>query len=139
MTYNIDEQFMWGDTLLISPILKKGATSLNQYLPMEEKWYDFYTGESVKSGWRNETNLDRIGLHVAAGRVIPMLPGNVKHTTEQRSKPFSLLVTTSTTGNSRGELFWDDGDSLSKYKYTFLNFTEQNFRYCSLFLFLQIP
>lgn len=41
----IDRQFLWGTSLLISPVLEQGAAQLNAYLP-KGTWYNFYNVSS---------------------------------------------------------------------------------------------
>lgn len=41
-TYSIDRQFLWGRSLLITPVLEPGASSVTAYFP-RGVWYDFYT------------------------------------------------------------------------------------------------
>ena len=48
-TYDIDQQFLVGNGLLISPVLQEGATSVSAYFPAG-KWYDWYSHEVVSSG-----------------------------------------------------------------------------------------
>jgi oligosaccharide 4-alpha-D-glucosyltransferase len=38
--YKTDNQYMWGDHFIIAPVIEKGATTRNLYLP-EGLWYDF--------------------------------------------------------------------------------------------------
>ncbi|XP_064476914.1 maltase-glucoamylase-like isoform X2 [Ornithodoros turicata] len=63
-TYDIDRQFMWGGSLLISPILEEGQKEITYYLP-EGRWYDFYSVYStlfdrVKCNSPTEPNSRRI-------------------------------------------------------------------------------
>ena len=48
-TYTIDDEYLLGDDLLIAPMCC-GETSRKVYLP-QGKWQDYWTGESVESGW----------------------------------------------------------------------------------------
>ena len=41
-THDIDEQFLWGSDILVSPILHQGQKNLSYYLP-KGTWIDFYT------------------------------------------------------------------------------------------------
>ena len=41
-TWTIDRQFMWGNGLLISPVLTAGAKTVEAYLPESQRWYDLH-------------------------------------------------------------------------------------------------
>ncbi|MTH53457.1 DUF4968 domain-containing protein [Bacillus mangrovi] len=49
-TYNIADQFMFGDSLMVAPALKEGQTSRNVYLPEGHTWVDFVSGKEYKGG-----------------------------------------------------------------------------------------
>ena len=46
----IDDQFILGDDLLIAPVLHRGATSRNVYLPSDARWRDAWTGTTHEGG-----------------------------------------------------------------------------------------
>jgi alpha-glucosidase len=48
-TWNISDQFMIGDSLLVAPVLEEGARSRSVYFP-KGTWYDVWTGDSVEGG-----------------------------------------------------------------------------------------
>lgn len=41
-TYGIDKQFLWGNSLLVTPVLEPGVEYVVGYFP-KGLWYDFYT------------------------------------------------------------------------------------------------
>lgn len=41
-TYGIDKQFLWGKSLLVTPVLDPGVDYVDGYFP-EGLWYDYYT------------------------------------------------------------------------------------------------
>jgi alpha-glucosidase (family GH31 glycosyl hydrolase) len=49
-TFSVDQQFLVGPALLISPVLQQGATSVKAYFPGNDVWYDFYTHAPVTKG-----------------------------------------------------------------------------------------
>ena len=54
-TYNIDDQYIFCDNLIVAPMVA-GQKSRKVYLP-QGKWRDYFTKQSVKSGWFEvETN-----------------------------------------------------------------------------------
>lgn len=44
-TYGIDRQFLWGKSLLVTPVLDPGVDYVVGYFP-EALWYDYYTVRS---------------------------------------------------------------------------------------------
>lgn len=48
-TWDISDQFMIGDSLLVAPVIEEGATSRTVYFPAGT-WYDVWTGQSVQGG-----------------------------------------------------------------------------------------
>lgn len=69
---NIDDQFMFGPSLMINPVHKYKATSRQVYLPASCNWYDFYTGESIKGGQTitAAAPYERIPIYVKEGSII---------------------------------------------------------------------
>nr|CAD7395423.1 unnamed protein product [Timema cristinae] len=124
LTYEIDYEFLWGSDLLIVPVLEeettfvlcsKNATQVSTYLP-QSLWYDFYTSALVSRGGENVTliaPLDTIPLLVRGGSILPMQEPSAT-TTLTRKNNLYLLAAADELGVAAGELYWDDGDSLSK-------------------------
>ncbi|XP_072549705.1 lysosomal alpha-glucosidase isoform X2 [Salminus brasiliensis] len=122
----IDRQFLWGSSLLISPVLEQGALELAAYLP-PGTWYSLYNGQPYNSRGQYlllSAPLDTINVHVREGHVIPQQVPALT-TAASRSNPFLLTVALSSEGWARGELFWDDGESLDTFEhgdYSFIIF-----------------
>lgn len=112
-THDLDEQFLWGSALLISPVLEQGSTQKQAYFPRASRWYDFYTGiEQPISGFITlNAPIDYIPLHVRGGHIIP-LQDSAMNTELSRKNPFSLIVALDSNGRANGKLYWDDGESL---------------------------
>ncbi len=110
-TYDIDEQFLWGSALLISPVIYQGKTAVEVYFPVESRWFSYYDGKEVNPDTRwVSAPRDFIPLHVRGGHILPTQePGN--NTDTSRRNPFGLIVAPDSVGNSTGSLYWDDGES----------------------------
>ncbi|XP_076853360.1 lysosomal alpha-glucosidase isoform X2 [Brachyhypopomus gauderio] len=123
----IDRQFLWGSSLLISPVLEQGALNLAAYLP-PATWYNLLNGQPYHSRGQYlllPAPLDTINIHVREGNIIPQQVPALT-TAASRSNPFLLTVALSSKGWARGELFWDDGDSLDTFEhgdYSYVIFT----------------
>jgi len=70
----ISNEYMWGDNLLVAPVIVKGMTSLKIYLP-EGKWFDFNNGkEYAGKQWLDyPLVLEQLPVFVKAGSFIPMM------------------------------------------------------------------
>jgi lysosomal alpha-glucosidase len=40
VTWDVDQQFMWGSAVLVTPVLIEGATSVEGYFPTGARWFD---------------------------------------------------------------------------------------------------
>ncbi|KAK9500130.1 hypothetical protein O3M35_001450 [Rhynocoris fuscipes] len=112
-SYRINSQFMWGDGLLISPVLKEGHTYVKAYLG-NSIWYDMYTSAKIISNSSQIYALpapeDTIPVHIRGGTILVMQEPNVT-TTLTRQNPFHLKVALDGNNQAKGMLFWDDGDT----------------------------
>ena len=68
-----DGEFLFGDDLLVAPVLKDGEITWDVYLPRGE-WYDFWTDQLAEGPKHITVNapLDRIPIFVRAGAIVPM-------------------------------------------------------------------
>ncbi|XP_011686550.1 PREDICTED: lysosomal alpha-glucosidase-like isoform X1 [Wasmannia auropunctata] len=127
-TYDIDTQFLWGNALMIAPVLEENKTEIDVYLPNHQCWYDYYTfAPAVCSDGSHYTlpaPIDKIPLLIRSGAIIPAQKPGVT-TTESRKNVFELIVALDSNEDAKGELYWDDGDSLDSIKnkeYLWLSF-----------------
>ncbi len=54
-TWDISDQFMIGDSLLVAPVTEEGATSRSVYFPAGS-WHNVWTGDRVEGGQRSTAN-----------------------------------------------------------------------------------
>ncbi|NXC22970.1 LYAG glucosidase, partial [Corythaeola cristata] len=132
-TLGLDKQFLWGRSLLVTPVLEPGVDSVTGYVP-RGVWYDFYTGSSVNSSGemlKMSAPLEHLNLHVREGAILPtQKPGTTSEVT--RGNPLRLIVALSSSATAWGDLFWDDGESLDtfergSYSYLVFNVTQNIF------------
>jgi alpha-D-xyloside xylohydrolase len=107
---DIGDQFMFGPSILVSPVLEADANRRRLYLPASPAWYDFWTGAPQEGGREIEasTPLDRIPLFVPAGSILPLGP-QVEYANENPAGEIELRIYPGADGNF--ELYQDAGDS----------------------------
>jgi alpha-glucosidase (family GH31 glycosyl hydrolase) len=113
-TYAVDAQFMWGSSLLITPVVTEGASSVTGYFPSDSQWYDLWTLEKLpQAGTQTlECTFDQgVRVHVAGGNILPTQQPALT-TVQSRRNPFGLVVALCGCGKAKGKLFWDSGADL---------------------------
>jgi len=113
-TYQVDDQYLLGDNLMVCPVTVKGAKTRSLYLP-KGTWFDYWSGKKIEGGKYIHvlTPLDTIPLFVRGGGIIPM-QDDMKYTDEQDAKNITLHVFPS--GKSSFDLYEDDGKTLDYQK-----------------------
>ncbi|MCL4512041.1 MAG: DUF5110 domain-containing protein [Bacteroidetes bacterium] len=135
--YNISDEFLFGDKLLVAPVFDSGAVARKVYLP-EGKWASIYDGSEIGSGW-HEVNapLGITPVFVKNGTIL-FTQSLIQSTTEQADtlvlKLFSqrlepeahqplaeMLLRRNGTKSASGKAYFDDGESLAYKSGHYLN------------------
>lgn len=78
-TYGIGDEYMLGDSLLIAPVVSRGAVTRDVYLP-GDAYFDFWTG--VRVGGHTTINaqapLDAVPIYATMGAIVPLLAPDVE-------------------------------------------------------------
>lgn len=125
-TYAIDRQFLWGRSLLVTPVLDPGVDFVTGYFP-KGVWYDYYTGTAMSSKGESKklaAPLDKINIYLREGAIIPTQKPDTT-TWVSRGNSLCLIATLSENDTAFGDLFWDDGESLDTFEsgnYSYLSF-----------------
>ncbi|MFL5772198.1 MAG: TIM-barrel domain-containing protein [Flavisolibacter sp.] len=106
--YSINDQYLFGPSLLINPVTTYGARSRKVYLPTGQGWYDLYTGKFYKGGQviSASADLEHIPVFVKEGSIIPFGP-DMKYTSEKPADTVSLFIYAGK--NAMFDLYEDDG------------------------------
>lgn len=155
ITYHAEDQFMWGEHMLVAPVLHKGAQARSVYLP-EGDWYHYVTHEKFRGKqWINKPLVPhRIPVYVKEGSFIPTVTG-INNTGDYKKGNF--IVTYYPSDIPTAYLWYqDDGASpmsITKNNYSLIHFAGQdkageititatcspNQKYLQKILCLQIP
>jgi alpha-D-xyloside xylohydrolase len=105
---NVDDEFLFGNSLLVSPVTQKGATQRTVVLPAGDKWVEFWTGERYEGDRSSASDapLDRLPILVRAGSIVPLGP-KVQSTAEAED-PLEVRVYSGKDADF--ELYEDSGD-----------------------------
>lgn len=106
---NQDDAFMLGESLLIAPVLEKGATSREIYLP-RGVWYDFHTNKLIDGAREIQVDapLNHMPMYAKAGKIIPMWE-TMQYVGE---KPIEELRLRAFAGPGETAIFEDSGEGL---------------------------
>ncbi|KAF1957012.1 hypothetical protein CC80DRAFT_53359 [Byssothecium circinans] len=128
-TFAIQEQWFYGDALLISPVTTDYSNSVTYYLP-SDTFYDYWTGALVEGKGANVTVNDvawtDIPVHVRGGTIIPHRSNGANTTRELRKEGFYLLVAPGKDGKASGRLYLDEGERIEQPDASEIEFSWDN-------------
>ena len=131
----LDEQFLWGSSLLIAPVVYEGHTTKDLYLPSTERWYNYYTGEEMTALGHITIPAarDYLPLFIRGGSIIPH-QHSAMNTVLARKNPMFLYIALSQNQTADGILFWDDGESIDTYETSHYNYFVFQYRSTDLYI-----
>jgi oligosaccharide 4-alpha-D-glucosyltransferase len=124
----IEDQYLWGESIIVAPILQKSATERKVYLPEQNLWYpidfDFKSGIPMKGETTVQTKMNELLLFIKEGSFIPLIVKIGKTSEDFRTDTLTLHYFFSDQ-SSTYTLFDDDGldkNSIAKGKYELITF-----------------
>ncbi|KAI9142766.1 glycosyl hydrolases family 31-domain-containing protein [Paraphysoderma sedebokerense] len=123
-TYSIDTQFLFGPSILAAPILSPNVTTHTTYFP-SGTWYNFYTHRLEHSGSASHKSYpapsDILPLFIRGGSIIVFQkPGYT--TTESRENNINLTIALDESGEAKGDVYFDDGESLNVDQFSMIQY-----------------
>jgi alpha-glucosidase len=106
------DEFTFGDKILICPVLEQGAVSRRVYLP-KGAWYNYWSQEVLQGGSEHliSAPLDEMPIFVRAGSIIPEYPV-MQYVGEKKIEEVILNVYY-TDGEVNSFLYEDHGDTFA--------------------------
>jgi len=110
---DVDDEFLFGNSLLVNPVTQPNATSRNVILPDGNDWVDFWTGKGYQGGQTiaAEAPLDRIPILVKAGSIVPM--GPMVQSTAESEDPLEIRIY---SGKDADFLLYEDSGNSYAYE-----------------------
>lgn len=108
------DQYLWGKSVLVAPVVEKGATTRQVYLP-PGVWFDFWTNERLAGGREisRPVDLETLPLYVRAGSILPLGPVK-QYVAEKVDGPLSVTIYPG--ADASFSLYEDDGNSFNYRK-----------------------
>ncbi|MDD4760320.1 MAG: TIM-barrel domain-containing protein [Bacteroidaceae bacterium] len=112
--YDMKNEYMFGDNLLISPITRpmiQGISNNKVWLPAGTDWYETATGTLLKGGQSliRKFNLNEFPVYVKAGSILPLY----EKVNNAQSNSDSITVTVF-PGANKGQFIWYEDNGLNK-------------------------
>ncbi|RHZ86672.1 hypothetical protein Glove_48g60 [Diversispora epigaea] len=132
-TWDIDRQYLIGESILVTPVLESESTKVTGYIPAG-RWYDFISGKIFYEGDQGklielDAPIEIIPIHIRGGSIIPMHCQVGLQIYECRKSGIKLQIALDPEGKAKGNLYLDDGETLFEKvgnNYTLVSFTVEN-------------
>lgn len=118
LTY--DKAFLWGNNLLVAPVMQKAQEDVEVYLPKNNTWYDFYSNQKFDGGktYTIKTTQNHIPTFVRGGAFIPLAPVFQNTDSYHINRLEVHYYYDNKTKKSEFELYNDDGKTPEAYEKT---------------------
>lgn len=123
--YSATEQYMWGENILVAPVIKQGTIAKNLYLPAG-KWYNYLNNSFIDGGkWISaDAGIEEIPILIRPGAFIPTVDG-LTNLDAYSTKALNILYVPSGSTTSYS-LYDDDGrtnKAVEKKQFELLQFS----------------
>ncbi len=116
---------MIGNSLLVTPVLEEGATSVTGYFPESAVWYDFFSAQRFTPDNGGYSTLSApqgtLPMHLMGGSALLMQTPSMT-TAATRLNPFTLVCALDASFACVGSVYQDDGVSIKPSGYTAIFF-----------------
>ncbi|MBI9042526.1 TIM-barrel domain-containing protein [Lutibacter sp.] len=125
-----DKTYLWGNDILVSPVVKSGLQAQEVTFPKGSNWFNFYTDEKVEGGQTKTVQLstESIPTYIRGGAFIPMIK-TIQNTSKYSLNNFDLhFYFDETVIESEGKLYNDDGETpnaFEKENFEIINFESE--------------
>ncbi|WP_282136447.1 TIM-barrel domain-containing protein [Seonamhaeicola maritimus] len=128
--FNYSKTYLWGNDILVSPVLYQGQKEQEVYFPKNAVWFDFYSNESIEGGQTKAVGLNKksIPTYVRAGAFI-LMSKPIQSTKEYDANNLDVhYYLDAFVGESEQKYYNDDGktpEALEKGDYEIFEFKSE--------------
>ena len=121
-TFNLDDQWMIGRSLLVKPVTSTGETITTVYFPFSQDWYDFESLQLIaKTGQQANmvtvnAPLEKVPVFIRGGSIIPRKLRLRRSSKLMFYDPLTLAVVPDSTNHAFGLMYFDDESTLAHEK-----------------------
>ena len=125
---DVANEYLWGDSFLVAPILQQGITQREVYFPKGSNWFDSANGKKYEGGTTQVVPVseDAIPVFARGGSIVPMIEKPMQSSEEYSSDNISLVyIYDASVKESVGILYDDNGltpDAYAKGEYEIIKF-----------------
>lgn len=127
--YNYSASYLWGDNILVAPVLESKQSLQAVYFPKNGNWVDFYTGARHLGGSTADVPVidEYIPTFVKSGSFLPLLPAGLQTSRDYTTAALEVLYYADKAyPQSSYTLYDDDGvthKSIENGKHELLTFS----------------
>lgn len=90
---NIDDQYMFGPSIMVCPVYEYGARNREVYLPKGNDWYNAYSGVVTEGGQSITANApyEQMPLFIKSGSILPVGPDK-EFVAQESSEPITIAI-----------------------------------------------
>jgi alpha-glucosidase (family GH31 glycosyl hydrolase) len=115
--FNSSKTYLWGNDILVSPVLEAAKIKQDVYFPIDNIWFDFYTDEKIEGGQTKTVSLkeNSIPTYIRSGSFIP-LAKPMQNTEEYDVNNFELHYYFDSVKKSERKLYNDNGKTVNAFE-----------------------
>jgi alpha-D-xyloside xylohydrolase len=116
-SWNVDDEYLYGSSILVAPLFHQGETGRAVYLP-PGTWIDYQSGKTYEGGWQKiEAGQIPEIILVRDGTVIPHI-ALAQSTLQMDWSKIELVVFTKDATTAKGSIFLPDDSELHELTLT---------------------
>ncbi|TGA99160.1 DUF5110 domain-containing protein [Sporolactobacillus shoreae] len=116
-TYEINDEFLCGENILVAPVVGQGERARMVYLPEGNRWVDFWTKGIVEGGQYivRDAPLDVCPIYIKEGSILPLYPVQ-NFVGEKQIKQLTLEIYPPEKGRESNYVHYQDDGSSFDYR-----------------------